>query len=319
MRCFARLAVVCVAAAWVAPGLAVAAQDKTVPETFLFELKYKKGDKVRYKVTSEATFTAALPALLPQPVQGAGEKTVIYLEEVKDVSADGIITLVAQYEKYISTLPQFWVQGGPGGEVSETGRALNFAKEELPRIEYAIDNHGKQIKPFQLPENMRQGLQLHIGSEANMSAMELSPGHPVSVGEEWEIKETQPEEGTKGVSYVVKLRLARFEDVAGERCAHIPVTCHVAAEITGDKADIGLAGAVEATVEGIVWVRLSDCRIVKAELSQDLKVDGKFTRPIATQQAGVFINAGDPIKVTASETAKLDMIRPEKKPAGKQE
>jgi hypothetical protein len=305
MKLLARLVMVCTCVALAAPSFLQAAQDKEPPESFLYELKYKKGDKVRYKVVGEATFTAQLPSLLPQPLEGSIEKTVIYLEQVKDIDSAGAVTLVAQYEEYMATQPLFWIKGGGA---SEGGQALSFSKEEMPKIEYAIDKYGKPVKPFQLPENLRQGLQMYMEAEANMSSMRLSPGRPVTVGESWDIKYTDDIEGIEGLQVVTHCRLTKFEDLAEERCAILNVKTEYSGKFAATDI-VGMAGSVKSVTEGTVWVRASDCRIVKANLFEDYSLDAEFTQPVATASAGVFINKGDRLRISGSGNDELVLIR----------
>jgi len=104
-------------------------QGQAGVEKFIFELKCKKGDKHRYRVVLKSDSSQQYPTLEPEPHAVTYQATLVHTEEILAVTPDGGIKVATQYEQLIA---------------GQEGRPLNFAKEELPRLEWIADKAGRR-------------------------------------------------------------------------------------------------------------------------------------------------------------------------------
>jgi hypothetical protein len=289
-----------IAAVLAAPTVSPAPQDKDAAQTLVYAPKCKKGDKFRYRISYDNVSVHDVPASHEEPRTTANEGTLIYTEEVKETRADGGATLLFEYQELVARHPD--------------GRPMMFDKKELPRYERIVDKRGETVDERVLSGPLRPDIVEYLALLSPPEGLPWPPGEALRVGDKRESIDTDDREDAKGVHLKTILEVLRLEEVDGEPCVRIAVAMVYTIKERRDNVSIPTVGAQKGSTEATYWVRVSDCRIVKAEETTTLTLDGKVAAAVGTQAGGILLKPGDIYRTTQTSTIQLTLLR-DKEPA----
>lgn len=260
------------------------------------ELRYAKGDGARYEFEqSSLVAIKGIPgvqaALSGQPfdIQAKG----VVFEKLVDITDDGNYEIKTGFER---------------AHVLQGERALSFQGSDLPSATVVLSKTGELIATKTAHPGIPLVARQPWASKARpLSSWVVFPGKEVSVGSLWTTQVSLPWPGLTGESPKVEVgyELSGFEDLQGSECARILMRAEGPLEakgvaVYGASADVTLDFATVATA----WVRVSDGRLVRIEVSERLSMVGV----LGAEQEGETRTGGGQIEMGAESSATVELI-----------